>query len=476
MKLLSVEKIIMAMLAIAGVAVVIYWLAYNPVGDFQKSIPGMDNRNDSTLESAAKVIIGEDFLFFEDIQTSLSGKWPGFRGSNYNNISTDKTPLIDKFSPTTPEILWETELGEGHAAAAIFDGRVYILDYIEDEKSDALRCMDLITGIELWQRKYHNNVKRNHGMSRTIPAVTEDYILTIGPKGHVMCVETKTGNLLWVIDLVEKYSTEIPFWYTGQCPLIDNNIAVLAPGGDKLLIGVDCKTGKVLWETPNPGKWKMSHSSIIQANIHGKNMYIYAAIGGICGVSAEDQDIGKMLWSTTEFSPNVVAPSPVVFNDGKVFMTAGYGAGSVLLQVNKSENGYYVDILQKYKPKYGAASEQQTAIPFDDHLFIILPKDAGAKRNQFVCCKYDDPQNILWTSGKENRFGLGPYVLADNKFYILDDNGTMTIAKASTAGFKFLDSKKIFEANDAWGPIAVADGKMVMRDSKKMLCVDMQKH
>jgi len=63
--------------------------------------------------------------------------------------------------------------------------------------------------------------------------------------------------------MVKQYKTEVPLWFTGQCPMIDNNKAILAPGGTALMIAVDMATGKVLWETPNPSKLKMSHSSII---------------------------------------------------------------------------------------------------------------------------------------------------------------------------------------------------------------------
>ena len=107
---------------------------------------------------------------------------------------------------------------------------------------------------ELWRRWYSVNLKRNHGMSRTTPAITDKYIVTMGPKCHVMCCNPQNGDLLWGIDLGKDFNTEVPLWYTGQCPLIDNDIAVIAPGGSSLLIGVDCATGKVVWKTPNPDK------------------------------------------------------------------------------------------------------------------------------------------------------------------------------------------------------------------------------
>ena len=96
-------------------------------------------------------------------------------------------------------------------------------------------------------------------------------------------------------------------------------------------------------------------------------------------------------------------------------------------------------------------------------------------RNQFVCVDPNDCQTILWTSGKDERYGLGPYTIADDKFFILNDDGTLTIAKASTEKFTLLDKAKIIDGVDAWGPIAIADGYLLMRDSKTMVCLDIRK-
>ena len=133
-------------------------------------------------------------------------------------------------------------------------------------------------------------------------------------------------------------------------------------------------------------------------------------------------------------------------------------------------------VKKKYKPKDGVASEQQTPIYYKGKMFSIQPKDAAGNRNQFVCCDPNDCQTILWTSGKEDRYGLGPYIIADDKFFILNDDGTLSIAKASTNSFTLLDKAKIIDGIDAWGPLAIADGYLIMRDSKTMVCLDIRKN
>ena len=465
----TINIIVWALGAVALI-LIIWWVQTDPTADYLVSMPGADNRGKGLAEQDVK--IGENFEQFATDYTEMSETWTRFRGADFDNISKSPVKLKEKIG--TPKIVWSVELGEGHSGAAIYKGLAYILDYNEEKRSDMLRCFSLADGKEMWTRGYNLNIKRNHGMSRTIPAITEDYILTMGPMCHVMCLDRKDGNLRWGLDVAKDYESEIPLWYTGQCPLIDNNTAIIATGGKALMIAVNCETGEKIWETPNPNNWKMSHSSVLPYTFGGRKMYVYSPIGGLVGIAADGPDAGKVLWETPAWNHSVVAPSPVCMPDGKIFMTAGYGAGSMMLQLKENSGKFSVEVLTEYAPKDGLASEQQTAIYWQGHLFGIMPKDGGSMRNQLVCVDPKDSKKPVWTSGTENRFGLGPYFMADNKMFILNDDATLTIARPSTSKYIQLDQVKIIEdAHDAWAPFALANGYLLMRDSKKMVCVDL---
>jgi outer membrane protein assembly factor BamB len=461
-----------AALLLAGL---IWWNISDPPVVLSVSLPGMDNREKNPDEAAETVNIGAFFNLFEEKETRLMDTWPRFRGADFDNIKKTGISLIDKFRPDDPRVVWRTGLGEGHAGPAVYEGKVYVLDYDESLKSDMLRCFSLTDGTELWRRWYPVNVKRNHGMSRTVPAVTEKYILTIGPRSHVMCLERETGDLLWGLDVEKEYGTQIPFWYTGQCPLIDGDKAIIATGGKALMIAVDCASGEILWETPNPDNIKMSHSSVIPWEFNGTRMYVYSGVGGVTGIGAEGPDAGKVLWQSLKWGCSVVAPSPVCLPDGKILLTAGYGAGSMVFQVSEENGIFSVEQLYEYKPNEGLACEQQTPIYFGGKVYGILPKDAGPMRNQFVCTDPSDFRKIIWSSGKTFRFGLGPYMIADGKFFILNDDGLLSIAKPDGSQFVLLDQLQVFEAHDAWAPLAIADGYLLLRDANQMICMDIRK-
>lgn len=471
---LSYKHIVPGIFVLIAILSILWWQAYNPVADFTTNNPGLDNRG-SGSGAEENIMIGELFERLDEQSTSLNEEWPRFRGEHFDNIYQSDINLLNKFDQTSPPILWSVELGEGHAGPAIYDGYAYILDYDETQRADLLRCFLLKDGTELWRRGYHVNVKRNHGMSRTVPAITDDFILTIGPRCHVMCVERENGDFLWGIDVEKEYESEVPLWYTGQCPLIDDGIAVIATGGNALMIGVDCQSGEIIWKTINPDGWKMSHSSIMPFTFGGKKMYVYAAVGGVVGITANGPDRGSVLWKTAAFNHSVIAPSPVCMPDGKIFLTAGYGAGSMMLQLSENAGEFSVEILQEYKPSEGLACEQQTPVFYKGHLFGILPKDGGTMRNQMVCVHPDDCRKIVWSSGKTTRFGLGPFMVANDQFFLLNEDGTFYSIQPSTSAYRQTDAVKIFDGHDAWAPLAIADGYMLLRDANTMYCINIKR-
>ncbi|MFM1943676.1 MAG: hypothetical protein RI897_2658 [Verrucomicrobiota bacterium] len=444
--------------------------AERAAGTLRESVgSGVDGGAAPAPVSKAVDIAGEFQSFGGEAGPDL-GSWPRFRGGDFSNTAGGPA-VLENWPAEGPRSVWRTKVGQGYAGPAVHRGRVFLLDYDDKVGGDALRVFSLADGVEIWRRTYVAPIKKNHGFSRTVPAVTDDYVLTLGPRCIAMCVRMETGDFLWGKDLVAEYGTEVPLWYTGQCPLIDDGVAVLAPGGGALLVGVDCATGEVVWETPNPDAWGMSHSSVVPATLLGRRTYIYCAKEGTVGVAADGADRGKVLWRTTAWAHPVTSPSALPIDDHRVFVTAGYGGGSMMLGLKEGAGGIEVEPMYELD-KSVFACEQHTPLLYGEHLFTVLPKDAGEFRAQYACM--DLAGKVVWASGNTERFGLGPFMTVGDKMLILDDDGTLTMVRASVGAYERVAQARVLHGKEAWAPMAFVSGFLVLRDFEEMICLDMR--
>ena len=438
------------------------WLSRPPAVTADLRLPGADQPPGQEAPHPTRFPPGE-LKAGSGGPANLTGDWPGFRGPNHDGGSLYSSGLADHWPEGGPRRLWTIAVGEGHAGAAVLGGRVYLMDYDRDAHRDAIRCLSLADGREIWRYAYSVRIKRNHGMSRTVPAVTTNAVVTLGPKCHVACLDPVTGRFRWGLDLVREFGATVPPWYAGQCPLIDGNRVILAPGGpDALLVAVDAATGTVCWKTPNPMGWTMSHSSILPLDLRGRREYVYCASGGVLGVDAAD---GRLLWSTDAWKISIATvPTPVRLADDRLFLTGGYNAGSLVLELPEAGGAIQPRVAYRLTPDVFAA-DQTTPVLYNGYLYGIR------SRGELTCLSPDG--RVVWTSGAERRFGLGPLVIGDGKIYALADNGTLVMARATPDGCQVLGQARILEGPDAWGPLALAGSRLIARDLTHMVCLEL---
>jgi len=400
--------------------------------------------------------------------TVLGADWPQFRGPNRDNISTE-TGLLRTWPAGGPKVLWKIPVCEGYAGAAIKDARVYLNDYNAEKKEHLVRCISIADGKDIWQWSYAVEIRPNHAITRTVPAIGTRLVFSLDPKCRFHALDIKTGKLVWQKNLVQDYKATIPNWYAGQNPLLDGDRVVLATGGDALAVAFDQATGKEIWRSPNPGKDLMSHSSLMPATIGGVKQYLYMTPNKVVGIAAAD---GQILWSIPFMTKMAACPSPVSIGDGRIFITSGYEAGSMMIQIQKGASGFTVQKL------YGLTSAQfnsevHTPILYQNHLFAVSSKTKG----RFSCVGLDG--KVVWQSpavsgdtAATRTFGLGGFMLADGMFFVLDgDTGMLRLIEANTRQYKELASAQILGGEEVWGPLALSNGKLIIRDSSHMVCL-----
>jgi len=464
------------LVAIAGILSVTLWLSATPAFDLKRRI---EVAGQGTIRQVEVSFPGQ-FEAGEGKPADLRGTWPRFRGRRYDAVSTEPVTLARTWPAGGPKTLWSVPVGIGYAGPAVNRGRVYILDYDETKHADALRCLSLADGREIWRRWYRIPIDSVHGISRTVPAVTGRSVVAFGPKCHVMCVDAETGDFRWGIDLVKEYGAKVPKWYAGQCPLIDGGLAILAPvGNEVLMMAVKCESdGEIAWTAPNERGWKMTHSSIIPMDLGPVRLYLYCASGGLVGVAAEDgqnHKAGDILFTFDGWQVRFAnVPSPVVIGNGYVLLSGGYGSGSMMVRIVEEGDGLACKTVWRMEEAGEFGSEQQTPVFYKGHIYGVLPKESRSLGEQLVCMDLEGKHR--WTSGRTNRFGLGSYMIADGMIFAMDDEGVLTLAEATTEGYRQLARAKVLpDGHETWAPLAIAGGRLLVRDLKKLVCLDVRK-
>ncbi|MFW5750142.1 MAG: PQQ-binding-like beta-propeller repeat protein [Planctomycetota bacterium] len=420
---------------------------------------------------------------------SIAGSFVAFRSADGDGIYEDATPL--NWSGGQPPILWHATAGIGHSGFAVRDGKVYIQDYEEDERQDLVRCLSLADGQEIWRNAYPQDFKPNHGYTRATPTVTADRVIALAPKAVLSCLDARTGERVWAINLVDRYQLKIPAWWSAQSPLIEGDACIVAPCGvpenaDRqgvLMTALSLEPGpdgepEVLWEVRNRRNWNLTHSTIHRCQLDGRTTYVYCADKGVVGVWA---DTGEKAWDTTLWQvPTATVTHPVDCGENRIFLGGGYSSGSMMIQIEADASGLYQarELWSLPARPNGYGAEQHNAILYQGHLYGC---NAGNK-GEVVCIDLDD--NQLWSAGKAHRFGLGPFLIANDRFLAIDPDGRLEMATLSPAGYELLaraqlDRKALGADADghlhnAWAPITVVDGRLLMRDQRLIMCLDLR--
>jgi hypothetical protein len=102
------------------------------------------------------------------------------------------------------------------------------------------------------------------------------------------------------------------------------------------------------------------------------------------------------------------------------------------------------------------------------------PGGAGGGASGLVCL--DSKGKVLWSTDSAPGFGGGSIIHAGGVIVSQDgDDGTLRLIEPGPA-YKELASGKVFRkepGRELWAPLALANGKLVMRSQAELVCVDL---
>jgi outer membrane protein assembly factor BamB len=410
--------------------------------------------------------------------------WPQYLGPDRNSTSPQKG-ILRSWPEGGPEVLWTVDVGIGYGGPVVRDGRVYLLDR-NDEVGDKLRCFDLSTGEELWNFSYDAPGSVMFPGSRSVPALDGNCVYSCGHYGDLYCIDINTHKPVWEHNVWTDFGGgEIPRWAISQCPLVYGDLLIVASQApDAGVVAYDKLSGELKWKTPSLGPVGYVSPAIVRIAGEDHVVMITAATGGrgtpqtggrVAGI---DPANGNILWNYTDWQCSIPVPSAIDAGDSKVLIIGGYRAGAVMLKVGKDAGGAYnVNVVFK-TAEFGAHTKP--AILYKGYFYAQY--STNETRDGLVCMSMDG--KIMWATKRDPSFTRGSMVLADGLILATDGEKKLYLIEPDPSGFKPLASAELLvpaEAGDDplaarfgtqnWGPIALADGKLLIRDQNRMLCV-----
>lgn len=421
-------------------------------------------------------------LCISAFNTAIAQDWPQYLGPTRNSMSPQKG-LLRTWPQQGPEVLWTSEVGIGFGGPVVKGGKVYLLDR-DDKSGDKMRCFDLVSGKELWSFSYDSPGSVMFPGSRSVPAVDGNRVYSCGPNGDLYCIDINTHKPIWNKNVWSDYGgAKVPTWAISQCPVVYGDLLIIASQAPKAgVVAYEKLTGKVKWATPSLGPvgyvspviikvGKEDHVVMITASAgRGEN----ASGGKVVGI---DPLTGKILWEYGNWQCSIPAPSAVDAGDSKMLITGGYNAGSAMIKVEKKADGTY-SVAELFKnPDFGAHTQPPVLV----NGYFYAQYSTNERKDGLVCMGMDG--QVKWITRRAPLFDKGGIIQADGLLLVTDGSSKLYLIEPDPTAFKAISSSELLkgEAGDQrfptqnWAPLALADGKILIRDQNRLMCVKVVK-
>jgi outer membrane protein assembly factor BamB len=431
----------------------------------------------------------------------FSQEWPRYLGPEGNSTSTQKN-LLRTWPAGGPEVLWTAEVGVGFGGPVIKGGKAYLLDR-DDSYGDYMRCFDMKTGAELWKYGYSAPGSVEFPGSRSVPVIDGNKVFSCGPNGDLYCFDINTHKPVWNKNVWTDFGGKpasaervgfgqpggFPMWAIAQCPLIYGNMLIIASQAPEAgVVAYNKLTGAVIWKTASLGALGYVSPSIAKINGEDQIVMITASSGrgatavpsNVVGINPQN---GAVLWTYSNWSCWIPSSSAFDAGENKILIIGGYNAGAAMIQIEKNGNNY-------------TAKELYKTVDFGDHTkppiyhngYFYAQYTTNERRDGLVCMSKDG--KIMWTTKREPSFSKGSMILADGLILATDGDTKLYLIEPDPSGFKPIASASIINesgltgnervisivgTNQNWSPMALADGKLLIKGQKRLICVKVAK-
>ena len=422
--------------------------------------------------------------------------WTQWLGNARDGVWRESN-ILTTFPEDGPKLLWKSPIGSGYSGPSIANGKVYVMDRIEggDPRTaqdlhdgnppknynfvrklipgkERLLCLEEKTGKILWSHQWdcpYTTVAAYAIGPRVTPTVDGDRVYALGAEGHFFCFDSQTGEIIWKRDFKDDYELTIPEWGTAAHPLIDGDHVISIVGGEEsTVVAFNKQTGEEVWRaltSKQPG-----YCPPIIYTINGVRQLI---IWHGDGLQSIDPKTGDLFWTVDVIPTYAMSIGHPVLYENKLYMMA-WARVSACVEV--ADSGKDAKLLWAGDTQRGIGGVFCTAVI--DKGFIYACGIGG----RYTCAKLEDGTK-QWTTYKPSTgqrpaaWGNVFTIKHQDRYFLANDLGDLIIAKLSPEGYKEISRTNLIEPTHwvagrtlVWSHPAFANRCVYIRNDKEIRC------
>ena len=427
--------------------------------------------------------------------------WPQWLGPK-RDAEWREGGIVDQLGEAGPRLRWKSTIGGGYSGPAVARGRVFVMDRItsvtnpdEGELVDPsppqntnfvrrrlpgterVVCLDEKDGRELWTYEHdcpYTMAATYANGPRVTVSVDGDHVYSLGAEGHLACLEFATGKVVWKKELRKQYDLETPIWGFASHPLIDGNMLYSMVGGKgSTVVAMDKITGKEKWRSLSADNTGYAPPMIGQ---FGNQRQLVAWSGNdVAGLDLKSGEVPWTIPAPSTYAMSIGMPTP---KNGFIWLMS-FSRKSWLVRV--SDNGTLADLEWTGDTRHGINGVMNTPFLLGEHAYGCGPD------GRYICARISDGKHE-WTSlGPLNakrpiQWGNVFTVKHKDRFFLVNDQGDLTIARMSPEGYEQISQAHLIEPNHkigrrdvVWSHPAFANKSIYLRNENEIRCYSLAK-
>ncbi len=385
-------------------------------------------------------------FLFSASQAQKPTKWRGPTGEGLYS-STD---LLSEWPENGPEILWSYEkLGQGHSSVVISGEYLYTSGMTDDKGHIFKFDMD---GKLIYNVAYGPEYVESFYGTRGTPTIVGDKIYLMSGYGKLMCLEEESGAAIWERDMVNEFGGDVISWGYCETPLVDGDIVYATPGGPKdNVVALNRNDGSLIWTCKGKGGLS-AYCSPMLINHNGRQILTTHTASHLLGIDAKS---GELLWAHSHPNKYSVQPNTPIYRDGGLFYFSGYGKGSGKIILN--EDGTKVSQVWENN----LDSRMGGAVLVHGNLYA-----SGDKNREWKSIDWETGKDNY----ASNALAKGVVIYADDKLFAYSDKGELALINVTPEKFDLVSKIRVTKGSEQhWAHPVIHEGVLYLRHGKAMI-------